>query len=158
MKYTGLGRELCSIAAGATIVLLLPATSADAANTTGTQVYSGNGWKALPGIKSLSADGTGYTIQFASADARTKLGPAAKQAAAQLTSVTGIKFTVSTVLKASPEGCAVQHLRSPSSRRRSPRGSRSGRCGRNACARSRTSTLLATGRCLTSCHLALCAA
>lgn len=104
MKYTGLGRELCSIAAGATIVLLLPATSADAANTTGTQVYSGNGWKALPGIKSLSADGTGYTIQFASADARTKLGPAAKQAAAQLTSVTGIKFTVSTVLKASPRG------------------------------------------------------
>lgn len=108
MKYTGLGRKLCSIAAGATIVLLLPATSADAANTTGTQVYSGNGWKALPGIQSLSADGTGYTIQFASADARTKLGPAAKQAAAQLTSVTGIKFTVSTILKASPEGCAAQ--------------------------------------------------
>ncbi|WP_405599173.1 hypothetical protein OG741_18235 [Streptomyces sp. NBC_01410] len=108
MKYTGLRRKLSAIAAGATFALLLPATAADAANTAGTQVYSGNGWKALPGIHSLSGDGTGYTIQFASADARTKLGPAAKQAAAQLTSVTGIKFTVSTALKASPEKCATQ--------------------------------------------------
>ncbi|MFD9220031.1 hypothetical protein ACFWDI_08395 [Streptomyces sp. NPDC060064] len=105
MKHTGLGRKLFAIAAGTAFALLLPAASADAA---GTQVYSGNGWKALPNIHSLSGDGTGYTIQFASADARTKLGPAAKQAAAQLTSVTGIKFTVSTTLKASPEGCAAQ--------------------------------------------------
>lgn len=104
MKYTGLGRKLSAIAAGAAFALLLPATAADAANTAATQVYSGNGWKALSGIHSLSGDGTGYTIQFATADARTKLGPTAKQAAAQLTSVTGIKFIVSTVLKASPRG------------------------------------------------------
>ncbi|WP_328582527.1 M12 family metallo-peptidase [Streptomyces sp. NBC_00370] len=103
MKHTRLGRNLLVIAAGAALGLL-PAMSASAA---GTQVYSGKGWKALADIHSLSGDGTGYTIQFASADAKTKLTPAAKQAAAQLTSVTGIKFTLSTTIKASTEACAT---------------------------------------------------
>jgi hypothetical protein len=103
MKHTRLGRNLLVIAAGAALALL-PAVSASAAST---QIYSGKGWKALAGIHSLSGDGTGYTIQFASADAKTKLSPAAKQAAAQLTSVTGIKFTISTTIKASTEACAT---------------------------------------------------
>jgi hypothetical protein len=87
-----------------------PAPDTTRAAAAGTQIYSGTGWKIddESGMYSLSGDGTGYTFQFADADAQTKLGAATKQAAAQLTSVTGIKFTVSTTLKPSPENCADQ--------------------------------------------------
>jgi hypothetical protein len=86
------------------------ASAAQAAAGSGTQIYSGTGWKIddESGLYSLSGDGTGYTLQFADAEAQTELGADVKQAAAQLTSVTGVKFTVSTTLKPSPENCADQ--------------------------------------------------
>lgn len=106
MKLTSMGRKLFVLATGIALTAL-PSVSAHAA---GTQVYSGTGWKIdnASGLYSLSGDGTGYTIQFADAEARTDLGEDADQVAAQLTAVTGIKFTVSTALKASPENCAAQ--------------------------------------------------
>lgn len=87
-----------------------PAPTVTRAAGAGTQIYSGTGWKIdnESGLYSLSGDGTGYTLQFADAEAQTKLGAAVKATAAQLTSVTGIKFTVSTTLKPSPENCADQ--------------------------------------------------
>lgn len=100
MKHARPGRKpvvvtaiiVAAIGAGAALTL----SAQTSAQATATQVYSGKGWKIENNmygnsdyIRSLSADGSGYTLAYAD----HKLQADVEQAAAQLTSVTGIAFT-----------------------------------------------------------------
>lgn len=91
---------LAAVLAGLTATLsLLAAPHAHAATT---PVYSGTGWKiaTTDGIHSLSPKP--YMITFTDTASRTRLTPYATAVAAQLTTVTGTLFTVSTLIESPP--------------------------------------------------------
>ncbi|MET7713712.1 hypothetical protein [Streptomyces sp. NPDC005407] len=93
-------------ATAVTAVLSLTAAvphTAPAASTAGP-VYSGKGWTANTKAGIYSLPDIPFTIVFANTTARSKLTPYLKAPAAQLTSVTGIKFTVSTTIDTTPIG------------------------------------------------------
>ncbi|MEU3528804.1 hypothetical protein AB0E62_33985 [Streptomyces sp. NPDC038707] len=79
--------------------------------TAASAVYSGPGWRidTANGIHSLSP--APYLFTFADSASRTRLTPYAQAVAAQLTSVTGATFTVTTIIEAPPaEGsCPAEH-------------------------------------------------
>ncbi|MEU9014297.1 hypothetical protein AB0D12_31910 [Streptomyces sp. NPDC048479] len=66
--------------------------------------YSGKGWKANTTAGVYSFGNWPYTIVYADATARTKLRGYFNAPAAQLTSVTGLKFTNSTIIDTTPVG------------------------------------------------------
>jgi hypothetical protein len=90
------------------LTALLAAPTPTAAAT--GPVYEGRGWRinTARGIHSLHPDP--YTVVFADAAARTALTPYLTKPTAQITAVTGVTFTVSTVIDTTPpEQCPPRH-------------------------------------------------
>lgn len=96
-------RTLAALTATTAAVLTLTATPAHPAASAGP-VYSGKGWKiyTASGIHNLPPQP--FVIVFANATARTKLAPYFKKPAAQIKTVTGVTFTVSSTLDTTPVG------------------------------------------------------
>jgi hypothetical protein len=73
-------------------------------------VYEGRGWRinTARGIHSLHPDP--YAIVFADTTARTELTPYLTKPAAQITTVTGVRFTVTTLIDTTPpDQCPPRH-------------------------------------------------
>jgi hypothetical protein len=97
-------------AIAATVFLILAGMTTPANAATTTPVYSGKGWKALTSYNIYSISPDPYTVVFASSTGRTKLTPYLKATAAQITSITGVKVTVTTLLDTTPvEYCPPRH-------------------------------------------------
>ncbi|MFD9249584.1 zinc metalloprotease [Streptomyces bottropensis] len=97
-------------AIAAAVFLILAGTTTPAHSATTTPVYAGKGWKAFTGANIYSINPDPYTVVFATTTARTKLTPYFKSAAAQITTITGVKVTVTTLLDTTPTtACPARH-------------------------------------------------
>lgn len=97
-----------AIAAAVFLVLAGLTTPANAATT--TPVYSGKGWKALTSKSIYSISPDPYVIVFANSTARTKLTKYLTGPAGQITTITGVKVTVTTLLDTTPTStCPGRH-------------------------------------------------
>ena len=97
-------------AIAAAVFLILAGLTTPATGATTLPVYSGKGWKASTHRNIYSINPDPYTVVFATSTARTKLTPYFKAAAAQITTITGVRVTVTTTLDTTPvEKCPPRH-------------------------------------------------
>jgi hypothetical protein len=97
---------LAALLTAATTLLATPSTGAAATGP----VYEGRGWRinTVKGIYSLSPDP--YEIVFADTTARTRLTPYLTRPAAQITAITGVQVTVTTLIDTTPrDQCPPRH-------------------------------------------------
>lgn len=97
---------IVALATAITAALSLTAATTPTATTSATAgpVYSGKGWKANTKGGVYSMPPGPFTIVFANTTARSILTKYLTGPAAQLTSVTGVRFTVSTTIDTTPLG------------------------------------------------------
>ena len=100
---------IVALATAITAALALPALSTPHDTTVPTAasagpVYSGKGWKANTAGGMYSLNPAGYTIVFANSTARSVLTKYVTTPAAQLASITGFRYTVTTTIDTTPIG------------------------------------------------------